>query len=184
MLKTTPAVRQGNSHPPRAGPLRSPRGRLGCAGRNGGGMRLFRAIDYPPVWLAGFLAVELGGGAGLSAARPSGDRAGPGGGRACADAGSGGPDGAGAHDLRAAPVPGAMVSRGLFAINAKPDLPGRRPDSCRDVAFLERASTALPLVTVFVHVIRKRFIEGEETVLRQRFGPDFDAYCARVRRWI
>ncbi len=42
----------------------------------------------------------------------------------------------------------------------------------------------LILVPVFAQVIQRRFIHGEEARLLDAFGPDFEAYCARVRRWI
>jgi protein-S-isoprenylcysteine O-methyltransferase Ste14 len=33
-------------------------------------------------------------------------------------------------------------------------------------------------------IIQNRFILGEEAGLRARFGPDFEAWAARTRRWI
>lgn len=146
-------------------------------------MRLFRAIDYPPVWLAGFLAVSWAVGRvfplpGLPVT-----------GLVLAGVGLALMLAAAGQMVLARTtfvprrVPGAMVSRGLFAMT-------RNPIYLGDALILAGMSLfwngllALPLVAVFAHVIRKRFIEGEETVLRQRFGPDFDAYCARVRRWI
>ena len=42
---------------------------------------------------------------------------------------------------------------------------------------------ALVLVPVFVAVITARFIRSEETRLRARFGAEFEAWAARVRRW-
>jgi protein-S-isoprenylcysteine O-methyltransferase Ste14 len=39
-------------------------------------------------------------------------------------------------------------------------------------------------VAVFVAVIEKRFIAGEEASLRAKFGPEFDNWAEKVRRWI
>ncbi len=41
----------------------------------------------------------------------------------------------------------------------------------------------LALPSFFV-IITTRFIQAEEEMLRARFGAEYDAYCARVRRWI
>ncbi len=43
---------------------------------------------------------------------------------------------------------------------------------------------ALPLVPVFMLLIRERFIRAEEQRLRDGFGAAFDDWAARVRRWI
>ncbi len=43
---------------------------------------------------------------------------------------------------------------------------------------------ALPLVAVFVALIGARFIRGEEDLCRAAFGAAWDAYAARVRRWV
>jgi protein-S-isoprenylcysteine O-methyltransferase Ste14 len=39
-------------------------------------------------------------------------------------------------------------------------------------------------VAAFVAVIEKRFIDGEEASLRAKFGPEFDDWAEKVRRWI
>jgi protein-S-isoprenylcysteine O-methyltransferase Ste14 len=54
------------------------------------------------------------------------------------------------------------------------------------------AGTALALgslspwlvIPAFAWWIQRRFIRGEEAMLRARFGAEYDAYCARVRRWV
>ena len=45
-------------------------------------------------------------------------------------------------------------------------------------------AVSLILVPVFVWLITRRFILGEEARLRATFGQQFDAYAARVRRWL
>jgi protein-S-isoprenylcysteine O-methyltransferase Ste14 len=39
-------------------------------------------------------------------------------------------------------------------------------------------------VTAFVTAIDRLQIRAEEAALRERFGADFEAYCARVPRWL
>lgn len=46
------------------------------------------------------------------------------------------------------------------------------------------AVLALPLVPIFVWVIEKRFIIGEENALRRKFKAQFAKYCQDVRRWV
>ena len=43
---------------------------------------------------------------------------------------------------------------------------------------------ALIPVPLYLVIIQKRFIEGEERFLEQAFGDDYLAYCAKVRRWL
>jgi protein-S-isoprenylcysteine O-methyltransferase Ste14 len=40
------------------------------------------------------------------------------------------------------------------------------------------------VLPAFVGWIERRFIRGEEAMLRARFGAEYEAYCARVRRWL
>ncbi len=42
----------------------------------------------------------------------------------------------------------------------------------------------LLVVPVFMVIIELRFIRPEEAMLRGLFGAEFEAYCARVRRWL
>ncbi|MGH1577604.1 methyltransferase family protein [Planktotalea sp.] len=46
------------------------------------------------------------------------------------------------------------------------------------------AVLALPLVPIFVWIIEKRFILGEENALRRKFRASFARYCQDVRRWV
>lgn len=77
----------------------------------------------------------------------------------------------------------ALVTSGIFRLT-------RNPIYLGDVAFLLAAilwldvPLGLPLVAVFVWVIRVRFIDGEEARLRAGFGAAFDEWSARVRRWL
>jgi protein-S-isoprenylcysteine O-methyltransferase Ste14 len=47
-----------------------------------------------------------------------------------------------------------------------------------------RSALALVLVPVFMVLIQNRFILAEEARLKAAFGPAFDAWAARTRRWI
>jgi len=147
-------------------------------------MRL--TADYPPVWLAGGIAAAWG----LAQAVPGG---------------FGGAlrlpgwalVGAGLALMLAAVIemgrarttvvpheaPSALVTGGVFRVT-------RNPIYLGDALVLTGAiliwnvAAALPLVPLFVWIITVRFIRGEEARLRAAFGADFDAWAARVRRWI
>jgi protein-S-isoprenylcysteine O-methyltransferase Ste14 len=78
--------------------------------------------------------------------------------------------------------PRAMIRTGIYALS-------RNPIYLADAMILAGVAlrldaASLILVPVFVAVIRVRFIEGEEAVMRARFGAEYAAYAARVRRWI
>ncbi|HET6373410.1 MAG TPA: isoprenylcysteine carboxylmethyltransferase family protein [Candidatus Polarisedimenticolia bacterium] len=44
--------------------------------------------------------------------------------------------------------------------------------------------TSFLVAPAFVYLIDRRFVRVEEAMLEQRFGPQYAAYKARVRRWI
>jgi protein-S-isoprenylcysteine O-methyltransferase Ste14 len=79
-------------------------------------------------------------------------------------------------------TPTAMIDSGIYRFS-------RNPIYLADTLILAGAALrwdvgALILVPFFMTVIRNRFILGEEAGLRARFGPAFEAYSARTRRWI
>jgi protein-S-isoprenylcysteine O-methyltransferase Ste14 len=80
-------------------------------------------------------------------------------------------------------TPTALVTTGLFAFS-------RNPIYLADALILlgailiVDAVLALPLVAVFVWLIQTRFIRDEEARLTMAFGPEFDLWSARTRRWI
>ena len=79
-------------------------------------------------------------------------------------------------------VPRAMITSGLYSRS-------RNPIYLGDALMLAGAALAwdaasLVLVPAFMAVITRRFILGEEAGLRRTFGTEFDAYAARVRRWL
>ncbi|MBK1636270.1 S-isoprenylcysteine methyltransferase [Rhodovulum adriaticum] len=79
--------------------------------------------------------------------------------------------------------PNTLVTRGMYRFS-------RNPIYLSDTAILLGlilywdALLCLPLVPLYMKVIEWRFIHREEAVLRDHFGEEFEAYAARVRRWL
>jgi protein-S-isoprenylcysteine O-methyltransferase Ste14 len=79
-------------------------------------------------------------------------------------------------------TPTAIVTSGVYRIS-------RNPIYLGDALILAGLGLrwdsvlALVLVPVFVAVVTARFIRPEEAGLRARFGAEFEAWAARVRRW-
>jgi protein-S-isoprenylcysteine O-methyltransferase Ste14 len=79
-------------------------------------------------------------------------------------------------------TPVAMIQTGIYRRS-------RNPIYLADAMILSGAALrwdagGLILVPLFMAIIRHRFIRGEEAGLRAAFGPAFDAYAARTRRWL
>ena len=143
-------------------------------------------LDYPPVWLLGALALAWAQAAGLPVA-------GPGWfvpvGTALALAGAGMMAVAAVEFLRARTtivphrMPDALITGGLYRLS-------RNPIYLADALLLAGlclrwgAWPSLVLVPLFMAVITRRFIVPEEARLRAAFGAEYDAYRARVRRWV
>ena len=146
-----------------------------------------KMIDLPPIWLAAFLAAVWAIGHWLPL--PVFGALGDGLAVVLALAGLVLFGGAVARMMRARTTviphlqPQALVTGGVFRLS-------RNPIYLGDVAFLlamilwRDVPLALPLVPAFVWVIRTRFILAEEARLRAAFGAEFDAWAARVRRWV
>lgn len=79
-------------------------------------------------------------------------------------------------------APSALISSGVFRYS-------RNPIYLADVLILVGLSLywgkllGILLVPIFIAVITKRFILGEEARLRQTFGADYATYLGRTRRW-
>ncbi len=77
----------------------------------------------------------------------------------------------------------ALVTGGVFRLT-------RNPIYLGDTALLVAAilwwdvPLALPLVPLFMLVIRERFIRDEEAGLRSAFGASFDTWSEGVGRWL
>lgn len=52
------------------------------------------------------------------------------------------------------------------------------------VAITVGALSALLVPPLFMAIVQWRYIHPEEAMLRDLFGDDYTAYCARVRRWL
>lgn len=77
----------------------------------------------------------------------------------------------------------ALVVSGIFKRSRNPIYVG---DALVLMGLILRwdAVLALPLVPIFVWVIEKRFIIGEEDHLRRKFRASFAKYCQDTRRWV
>ncbi|MCB0166604.1 MAG: isoprenylcysteine carboxylmethyltransferase family protein [Anaerolineae bacterium] len=77
----------------------------------------------------------------------------------------------------------ALVTEGLYQISRNPMYLGM-------VLILTGGATLLGSLTpfavipVFIILINRNFIRFEEQKLARKFGPQWTAYCQRVRRWI
>lgn len=77
----------------------------------------------------------------------------------------------------------ALVTTGIYRLS-------RNPIYLADALILSGlclawdALSGLVLVPAFMAVIHLRFIRPEEARLRARFGPQFQAWAARTRRWL
>lgn len=78
--------------------------------------------------------------------------------------------------------PSALVTDGIFALTRNPIYLG---DALVLTGLCLRwdAPLGLGLVPVFIWWITHHFITAEEARLRAAFGPAFDNYAQRVRRW-
>ena len=79
-------------------------------------------------------------------------------------------------------TPAAMIDSGIYRLS-------RNPIYLADALFLAGAAlwwdaASLLLVPLFVMIITRRFILGEESGLRAVFGAAFDRYAAQTRRWL
>ena len=80
-------------------------------------------------------------------------------------------------------APEALVTGGPFVLS-------RNPIYLGDVLVVAGASLwvgplwGIVLVVPLMAVLTLRFIRPEEARLRERFGPDFEAWTQRTRRWI
>lgn len=76
-----------------------------------------------------------------------------------------------------------LVTTGVFRLTRNPIYLGDAALLCAAILWWD-VPVALPLVPLFLTVIRERFIRDEEARLRSGFGPDFDIWSLRVRRWL
>lgn len=76
-----------------------------------------------------------------------------------------------------------LVSDGVFRWTRNPMYLGMLL-TLTGSAVLVDSLWALGVVLAFFLLIRQAFVQHEEAQMRATFGPDFEAYCARTRRWL
>jgi protein-S-isoprenylcysteine O-methyltransferase Ste14 len=77
----------------------------------------------------------------------------------------------------------ALVSRGPYRVTRNPMYVGM-VIALIGVAVRLGALTPFVVVPVFAFLIQTSFIQVEERLLEETFGPEYARYRARVRRWL
>lgn len=80
-------------------------------------------------------------------------------------------------------APSRLVQSGVFRLSRNPIYLGDALVLLAGILWLD-VPLALPLLPLFMLVIRERFIRDEEARLRAAFGVEFDDWATRVRRWL
>jgi len=76
-----------------------------------------------------------------------------------------------------------LLDEGPYRFSRNPIYLGMTLVLVSTALFLGTVSPWLPVVSFFL-ILRQRFVLREEPLLRARFGPAYEAYLGRVRRWI
>jgi protein-S-isoprenylcysteine O-methyltransferase Ste14 len=76
-----------------------------------------------------------------------------------------------------------LLTGGPYAFSRNPIYVGMAIGLIGFAMFLGQPAT-IALVPVFLGVLQWRIIRHEERMLTERFGDEYAAYCARVRRWL
>lgn len=79
--------------------------------------------------------------------------------------------------------PSALVTTGVFELSRNPIYLADAVILTGAILWLD-AVFAVPLVPSFIWLIQTRFIRDEETRLTIAFGPEFDLWAAKTRRWV
>ncbi len=79
--------------------------------------------------------------------------------------------------------PSALVTQGLFSLSRNPIYLADAVILTGAILWLD-AVLALPLVVSFVWLVQTRYIRDEEARLTLAFGPEFDLWASRTRRWV
>ncbi|MEL7099867.1 MAG: isoprenylcysteine carboxylmethyltransferase family protein [Pseudomonadota bacterium] len=80
-------------------------------------------------------------------------------------------------------TPTTIIQTGVFSRTRNPIYLGDALVLAGAVLWLD-AVLSLVLIPIFVWWIERRFIIPEEARMRQAFGPSFEAYARKVRRWV
>lgn len=76
----------------------------------------------------------------------------------------------------------ALVTSGIFEMSRNPIYLGDLLVAAGAMLWFQ-VPWALPMVAVLAHILRTRFIDGEEQHLTETFGADFTLWATRTRRW-
>jgi protein-S-isoprenylcysteine O-methyltransferase Ste14 len=76
----------------------------------------------------------------------------------------------------------ALVTSGIFEVSRNPIYLGDLLVAAGAMLWFQ-VPWALPMVAVLAHILRTRFIDGEEQHLTETFGADFTLWAARTGRW-
>jgi len=144
-----------------------------------------REVDFPPVWLAGFAAIGALAGRIYPLSYPHLPVLGA----AMVGFALALMAAAAAQMLWARTtilprqIPARLVTGGVFRFSRNPIY---LADALLLVGlyFFWQALIALPLVALFMHLIYRRFIRGEEAAMLHAFGAEFEDYRRRTRRWL
>ena len=77
----------------------------------------------------------------------------------------------------------SLVTGGPFRFSRHPMYVGMTAIHLGLAIVLGSLTPIAPLIA-FAFVMNCRFIPVEEKMMRERFGTDYDQYCARVRPWL
>jgi len=80
-------------------------------------------------------------------------------------------------------TPSQIIQSGIFSKTRNPIYLGDAMILAGLILRLD-AVLALPLVPIFVWIIERRFILGEEDRMRRKFRMDFARYAEKTRRWL
>lgn len=149
--------------------------------------RVMRALDWPPVWLAGFLVLVWTGDVLLpwGLFGPAGRKVGA----ALVIIGvllmlvAVVQMGLARTTIIPRRRPDALVTGGVFSLSRNPIYLGDALVLAGAILGLD-VPLATPLLPVFMLIIQARFIFGEESRLRAGFGAAFEDWARRTRRWM
>ena len=79
--------------------------------------------------------------------------------------------------------PSALVTGGVFRFSRNPIYLGDSLLLLGAVVWFD-AVAGIIMVPLFMKLIEKRFIFGEEARMRMIFGENFDSWASKVRRWV
>lgn len=80
-------------------------------------------------------------------------------------------------------TPNKLVTSGLYAWSRNPMYLGFAFCALGGAVALG-AMSALVIAVLFCITLDRWYVRFEETVMRETFGAEYDAYCRNVRRWL